>query len=110
MIAICYSLVYSFYSDLNLFCTWSQVLRTIQAKGIKGLREEERKNYVPPVGGGFGAVSIPLVDQLALAESTSSATIPYGPGPFKYSQARIVADHVMAQVHMQSCICKIFNF
>jgi len=74
-------------------------LRKIQAKGIQGLSEAEKKMYVPPLGSGFGASSIPLVDQLALAQVTPSAAIPYGPGPFQYSQARIVADHVMTQVH-----------
>lgn len=77
-----------------------QLLRKIQAKGIQGLSEEEKKSYVPAVGGGFGDVSIPLVDQLALAQVTPSAAIPYGPGPFQYSQARIVADHVMTEVHI----------
>lgn len=78
----------------------SQVLRTIQAKGIQGLNAADRKKYVPPVGGGFGAVSIPVIDQLALADVTPNATIPYGPGPYQYSQARIVADHVMTQVNI----------
>ncbi|KAG0620209.1 hypothetical protein M758_4G198200 [Ceratodon purpureus] len=75
-----------------------EVLRTIQAKGIQGLNEADRKKFVPPVGGGFGAVSIPIIDQLALADVTPNVTTPYGPGPYQYSQARIVADHVMTQV------------
>ena len=80
-------------------------MRKIQAKGIQGLSETEKRMYVPPAGGGFGAGSIPLVDQLALAQVTPSAAIPYGPGPFQYSQARIVADHVMTQVHIGFCTC-----
>ncbi|KAG0631380.1 hypothetical protein M758_1G249000 [Ceratodon purpureus] len=76
-----------------------EVLRTIQAEGIQGLSEEDRKKYIPQIGGTFGAFAIPFIDQLALAESApNSAAIPYGPGPFQYSQARIVADNVMTQV------------
>ena len=83
------------------FWTSSQVLRAIQAEGIQGLSEEDRKKYVPPIGGGFGAVSGPVLDQLALAEVTpSAAAISHGPGPFQYSQARIVANHVMTQVNI----------
>ncbi|XP_024382482.1 protein RETICULATA-RELATED 5, chloroplastic [Physcomitrium patens] len=75
--------------------TPAEVLRKIQANGFQGLSEKEKKTYVPPVGGGFGGVPIPLIDQLALADVASN---PYGSGPYQYSQARIVADHVMSQV------------
>lgn len=72
-----------------------EVLRTIQANGIQGLSEADRKKYVPPVGGGFGGGTISLIDQIAFGNITSS---PYGPGSYQYSQARVVADHLMTQV------------
>ena len=77
---------------------FSQVIRTIQAKGIQGLNEADKKKYVPPIGGGFAAASMPLMDQLALADVISNSSNPYGTGPYQYSQARIVADHVMTKV------------
>lgn len=78
-----------------------QVLRTIQANGIQGLSEADRKKYVPPVGGGFGGGTISLIDQIAFGNITSS---PYGPGSYQYSQARVVADHLMTQVLIPYCI------
>ena len=78
----------------------SQVIRTIQAKGIQGLNEADKKKYVPPIGGGFAAASMPLMDQLALADVISNSSNPYGTGPYQYSQARIVADHVMTKVRL----------
>jgi len=75
-------------------------LRKIQAKGIQGLSEEEKKIYVPPLGAGFGASSGRLVDQLTLSQVAPSLAIPYGPGPFQYVQARIVADYVMTEVQI----------
>lgn len=89
----------------------SQVLRTIQAKGIQGLTAADRKKYVPPVGG-FGAVSIPFIDQLALADVTPNA---YGPVAYQFSQARIVADHVMTEVSIHPfrpptpCLIDLFS-
>jgi len=84
----------------------SQVLRTIQAKGIQGLNAADRKKYTPPVGG-FGAVSIPFIAQSALADVTSNA--------YQSSQAGVVADHVMTEVSIHplrppsSCLINLFS-
>lgn len=55
---------------------------------------------MPPIGGGFAAASMPLMDQLALADVISLSSSPYGTGPYQYSQSRIVADHVMTKVRL----------
>jgi hypothetical protein len=53
---------------------------------------------VPPIGWGFGATSIPIVEQLALADVLPKSSVPYGVGSYQFAQARIVMEHTMAQV------------
>jgi hypothetical protein len=76
-------------------------LRTIQAEGIQHLKDADRRKYVPPIGWGFGATSIPIVEQLALADVLPKSSVPYGVGPYQFAQARIVMEHTMAQVVTQ---------
>jgi hypothetical protein len=79
-------------------------LRTIQAEGIKHLKDGDRQKYVPPIGGGLGATLIPMVQQLPLADILPRSSVPYGQGPYQLAEARVVSDHTMAQVKSEQLI------
>ncbi|KAH8933410.1 hypothetical protein BDL97_18G029700 [Sphagnum fallax] len=81
-----------------------EVLRTIQAEGIQHLKNADRQKYVPPIGGGFGATLIPMVQQLPLADILPRSSVPYGQGPYQLAEARVVSEHTMAQVVTQGMV------
>ncbi|MCO5552988.1 hypothetical protein L7F22_006508 [Adiantum nelumboides] len=77
------------------------VLRTVQAKGVQGLNEAGKHKYVPPMGAAFGLNSTSIVQQLSLYDVLPNASTPFGPGPYRFAQARVVEDHTMSQVVLQ---------
>ena len=77
------------------------MLRAVEAKGVQGLSDADRRKYVPPMGTGFGLNSNSLVKQLSLADVLPNASAPFGPGPYNFAQARLVEDHTMSQVVLQ---------
>lgn len=79
-----------------------EVLRIVQAKGVQGLSDTDKRKYVPPMGGGFGVNSAPMFQQLSLADVLPNASVPFGPGPYQFAQARMVEDHTMSQVVVQA--------
>lgn len=78
-----------------------QVLRTVQAKGVQGLSDNDRRKYVPAIGSGFGLNSPSMFQQLSLYDVLPNASTPFGPGPYRFAQARMVEDHTMSQVVLQ---------
>ncbi|KAH7307804.1 hypothetical protein KP509_22G078500 [Ceratopteris richardii] len=72
-----------------------EVLRTVQARGVQALNESERRKYVPPVG---GLNSTTMIQKLSLYDVLPNASMPFGPGPYRFAQARMVEDHTMSQV------------
>lgn len=78
-----------------------EVLRVVQAKGVQGLNEADRRKYVPPMGAGFGFNTSSMVQQLSLYDVLPNASTPFGPGPYRFAQARVVEDHTMSQVVLQ---------
>ncbi|XP_072996860.1 protein RETICULATA-RELATED 5, chloroplastic-like [Typha latifolia] len=80
-----------------------EVLRTVQAEGIRGLSKAERKLYAPPVGSGFisGFTSI---SGRSMIDKISSSSIPFGPSSFLSAQARVVDDYTMSQKIMRTIL------
>lgn len=78
-----------------------EVLRTVQAKGVQGLSDNDRRNYVPATGAGIGLNSTSMNQQLSLYDVLPNASTPFGPGPYRFAQARMVEDHTMSQVVLQ---------
>ncbi|PKU65206.1 protein RETICULATA-RELATED 5, chloroplastic [Dendrobium catenatum] len=81
-----------------------EVLRTVQAEGIWGLTQAQRKLYAPPAGSGFvsGFTSISgrsMIDQLS-----SKQSVPFGPSSYLSAQARVVDDYSVSQIIMQAVI------
>lgn len=79
-----------------------EVVRTVQAEGIRGLSKAQRKLYAPPAGSGFisGFSSISgrsLIDKISLNQSS-----PFGPSSYLSAQARVVDDYAMSQIIMQA--------
>ncbi|KAL2896948.1 Protein RETICULATA-RELATED 5 chloroplastic [Bienertia sinuspersici] len=81
-----------------------EVMRTVQAEGIHGLSNADRKKYIPPAGSGFisGFGAFP---RKSLRETTSlNEALSFGPSSYVTVQARAVEDYIMAQVILQGVI------
>ncbi|KAK2982457.1 hypothetical protein RJ640_026300 [Escallonia rubra] len=79
-----------------------EVLRTVQAEGIRGLSKADRKVYAPPAGSGFisGFTSISRRSSLDINFPNQSA--PFGPSSYLSAQARVVEDYTMSQSILQA--------
>ncbi|KAL3652276.1 Protein RETICULATA-RELATED 6, chloroplastic [Castilleja foliolosa] len=79
-----------------------EILRTVQAEGVHGLSEPDRKKYVPPAGSGFisGFPSISRRSSIEMNFATQSA--PYGPSSYLSIQAKAVEDYTMSQIIVQA--------
>ncbi|CAI5490770.1 unnamed protein product, partial [Closterium sp. Naga37s-1] len=101
-----------------------KILRTVQAGGVQALAPIDRQRYAPPLGG-FPAPSPSASTDQLLATSPSSAasataglwglepaavaaevysreavsrtSLPFGPGPYWFAQARVVEQHAVAR-------------
>ncbi|KAK6929516.1 hem-binding uptake, Tiki superfamily, ChaN [Dillenia turbinata] len=75
------------------------VLRTVQAKGIRGLSKADRKLYAPPAGSGFisGFTSVSRRSSIDMA-----STSPFGPRSYLSAQARVIEEYTMSQVILQA--------
>lgn len=80
-----------------------QILRTVQAEGIRGLTKDERKLYAPPAGSGFisGFTSI---SRRSSVDSTQNLSIPFGPSSYLSAQARVVDEYSMSQIVLQNVL------
>ncbi|KAK1256638.1 hypothetical protein QJS04_geneDACA024655 [Acorus gramineus] len=75
-----------------------EVLRTVQAEGIRGLSKAQRKIYAPPAGSGFiSGFGRPTVDMIS-----SNQALAFGPSSFLSAQAKVVDDYSMSQIILQA--------
>ncbi|CAN4087235.1 unnamed protein product [Withania somnifera] len=79
-----------------------EVLRTVQADGIRGLSKADHKKYAPPAGSGFisGFTSMsrrPSIDVNMLNQPT-----PFGPSSYLSAQARVVEEYNMSQIVLKA--------
>ncbi|CAN7138036.1 unnamed protein product [Brassica rapa subsp. narinosa] len=79
-----------------------KVLRTVQAEGIRGLSESERRLYTPPAGSGFISGFTPFSRNSSLNINPLTQIVPFGPSSYLSAQARVVEDHTMSQVILQA--------
>ncbi|KAH7294614.1 hypothetical protein KP509_27G009700 [Ceratopteris richardii] len=75
-----------------------EVLRKVQARGLQGLTEGEKYKYVPP---SEGMNSTSIFQKFSLYDVISNLSTPFGPGPYRFAQARMVKDYTMSQVVVQ---------
>ncbi|KAH0930602.1 hypothetical protein HID58_016329 [Brassica napus] len=80
----------------------TMVLRTVQAEGIRGLSESERRLYTPPAGSGFISGFTPFSRNSSLNINPLTQIVPFGPSSYLSAQARVVEDHTMSQVILQA--------
>nr|CAD1817519.1 unnamed protein product [Ananas comosus var. bracteatus] len=81
-----------------------EVLRTVQAGGIRGLSKSERKLYAPPAGSGFISGFTSMTGRSLIDKISSNHSRPFGPGSYLSAQARVVDDYTMSQNIMQAII------
>ena len=77
-----------------------QVLRTVQAEGIRGLSKAERKKYTPPAGSGFTSIS----HRSSMDMNSPNQSVPFGPSSYLSAQARVVEDYTMSQIILQEMV------
>lgn len=79
-------------------------MRTVQAEGIYGLSQEDRKIYAPPAGSGFisGFTSISHRSSVDLVSSDQSSS--FGPSSYLSAQARVVDEYSMSQVILHNVL------
>lgn len=77
-----------------------EVLRTVQAEGIRGLSKADRKTYSPPAGSGFIQGSI---SRRSPSDTISpNQSVPFGPTSYLSAQAKVVEDYTMFQIVLQA--------
>ncbi|XP_010692907.2 protein RETICULATA-RELATED 5, chloroplastic isoform X1 [Beta vulgaris subsp. vulgaris] len=79
-----------------------EVMRTVQAEGIRGLSTADRKMYTPPAGSGF----IPGLNSFSRKSSKEltslNEALTFGPSSYLTVQAKAVEDYAMAQSILQA--------
>ncbi|KAL3680487.1 hypothetical protein R1sor_023443 [Riccia sorocarpa] len=78
-----------------------KVVDTVRAKGIQALDKADMQKFVPPLGKGYKFKSFPKTDDSKGFDLLPNASGLFGPGPYRYAQARLVADYSMSQVIAQ---------
>ncbi|KAF3779532.1 RETICULATA-RELATED 5 protein [Nymphaea thermarum] len=76
-----------------------EVLRTVQAEGIRGLTAAQRRIYTPPVGGGFVSG---FARRTSVDINFSNPSIPFGPTSYLSAQSRVVEEYTMSQTVLQA--------
>ncbi|KAG8380885.1 hypothetical protein BUALT_Bualt06G0063200 [Buddleja alternifolia] len=81
-----------------------QVLRTVQAEGVRGLSKVDQTKFASPAGSGFisGFPSISRRSSVDINFPNQSA--PYGPSSYLSIQARVVEDYTMSQIILQAVV------
>lgn len=79
-----------------------EVLRTVQAEGIRGLSKADRSKYSPPAGSGFISGFNAISRRLSTEQSFLNDTFTFGPSSYLSVQARAVEDYTMSQVILQA--------
>ncbi|KAK9742295.1 hypothetical protein RND81_03G162200 [Saponaria officinalis] len=79
-----------------------EVLRTVQAEGIRGLSKADRKKYTPPAGSGFISGFSGISRRTSKDPTSLNQALTFGPTSYLSLQARVVEDYTMAQVILQA--------
>ncbi|KAJ6812561.1 protein RETICULATA-RELATED 6, chloroplastic [Iris pallida] len=79
-----------------------EILRTVQAEGIRGLSKAQRKLYAPPAGAGFISGFSSISGRSLIDKISSNQSIPFGPSSYLSAQARVVDDYTMSQIISQA--------
>ncbi|KAK4835892.1 hypothetical protein QYF36_015873 [Acer negundo] len=79
-----------------------KVLRTVQADGIRGLSQAERKVYTPPAGSGFISGFTSISRRSSVDINSWNQSVPFGPSSYLSAQARVVEDYTMSQIILQA--------
>ncbi|KAL9230231.1 hypothetical protein vseg_005611 [Gypsophila vaccaria] len=79
-----------------------EVLRTVQAEGIRGLSKADRKKYTPPAGSGFISGFNGISRRTSKDPASLNQALTFGPTSYLSLQARVVEDYTMAQVILQA--------
>ncbi|CAO2166874.1 unnamed protein product [Urochloa humidicola] len=78
-----------------------EVVRTVQAEGIRGLSKSQRKLYAPPAGSGFISGFTSISGRSMIDKISSTRGSPFGPSSYLSAQARVVDDYTMSQTIMK---------
>ncbi|KAL3630550.1 Protein RETICULATA-RELATED 6, chloroplastic [Castilleja foliolosa] len=81
-----------------------EVLRTVQAVGVRGLSKSDRSKFVPPAGSGFISGFPSISRRPSVDIYTPNQSAPYGPMSYLSIQARSVEDHTMSQIILQAVV------
>ncbi|KAK6156055.1 hypothetical protein DH2020_010303 [Rehmannia glutinosa] len=79
-----------------------EVLRTVQAEGVRGLSKVDRTKYAPPAGSGFISGFPSISRRSSIEKNIPNQSAPYGPRSYLSIQARAVEDHTMSQIILQA--------
>ncbi|KAI3458482.1 hypothetical protein Pfo_015145 [Paulownia fortunei] len=79
-----------------------EVLRTVQAEGVRGLSRVDRTKYAPPAGSGFISGFPSVSGRSSIDKIFPTQSAPYGPRSYLSIQARAVEDHTMSQIILQA--------
>ncbi|KAL0359129.1 UNVERIFIED_CONTAM: protein RETICULATA-RELATED 6, chloroplastic [Sesamum angustifolium] len=79
-----------------------EVLRTVQAEGVRGLSKADRKKYAPPAGSGFISGFPSISRRSSIDINFPSQPAPYGPLSYLSIQSRVVEDYSMSQIILQA--------
>ncbi|XP_058075266.1 protein RETICULATA-RELATED 5, chloroplastic-like [Magnolia sinica] len=81
-----------------------EVLRTVQAEGIRGLSKAQRELYIPPAGSGFIAGFKSISQRSSVDTISSNQSVSFGPSSYLSAQARVVEDFNMSQIIMKEMV------
>ncbi|XP_073305334.1 protein RETICULATA-RELATED 6, chloroplastic-like [Primulina huaijiensis] len=79
-----------------------EIVRTVQAEGVKGLSKADRRKYAPPAGSGFISGFPSMSRRSSTDINFPNQSAPYGPRSFLSIQARAVEDFTMSQIILQA--------
>ncbi|KAJ0975535.1 hypothetical protein J5N97_017500 [Dioscorea zingiberensis] len=81
-----------------------EILRTVQAEGIRGLSKSERKLYAPPAGSGFISGFTSVSGRSSIDKLLSRQSISFGPSSYLSAQVRVVDEYNMSQNIIQAMV------
>ncbi|KAL5720890.1 Protein RETICULATA-RELATED 5 [Ranunculus cassubicifolius] len=81
-----------------------EILRTVQAEGIRGLSKADRKQYAPPAGSGFVAGFASMSRKSPLDTVSLNQSLTFGPMSYLSAQAKVVEDYTMSQIVLQATV------
>ncbi|KAM7494749.1 hypothetical protein LguiB_029358 [Lonicera macranthoides] len=81
-----------------------EVLRSVQAEGIRGLSKANRKIYAPPAGSGFISGFTSMSRGSSIDTNSLNQSAPFDPSSYLSAQSRVVEDYFMSQIILQALI------